>query len=32
MPSEATSRQPLCADIDGFGLDAAVRVGLEEGV
>ena len=32
MPREATSRQPLCADIDGFGLDAAVRVGLEEGV
>jgi len=25
MPQEATSRQPLCADIDGFSLHAAVR-------
>jgi hypothetical protein len=26
MPREATLRQPLCADIDGFSLHAAVRV------
>ena len=26
MPREAAPRQPLCADIDGFGLHAAVRV------
>lgn len=26
MSREATARQPLCADIDGFGLHAAVRV------
>jgi hypothetical protein len=26
MPPEATARQPLCADIDGFSLHAAVRV------
>ena len=26
MPREATARQPLCADIDGFSLHAAVRV------
>ena len=26
MPREATVRQPLCADIDGFSLHAAVRV------
>lgn len=26
MPREATARQPLCADIDGFGLHAAVRL------
>ena len=26
MPRETTSRQPLCADIDGFSLHAAVRV------
>jgi len=26
MPREATARQSLCADIDGFSLHAAVRV------
>ena len=26
MPREGTARQPLCADIDGFSLHAAVRV------
>jgi hypothetical protein len=26
MPREATARKPLCADIDGFSLHAAVRV------
>ncbi len=26
MPRARTARQPLCADIDGFGLHAAVRV------
>ncbi len=26
MPREAAARQPLCADIDGFSLHAAVRV------
>ena len=26
MPLEASARQPLRADIDGFGLHAAVRV------
>jgi hypothetical protein len=26
MPREATARQPLCADIDGFSLHAAVRI------
>jgi hypothetical protein len=26
MPREATASQPLCADIDGFSLHAAVRV------
>jgi len=26
MPRAATARQPLCADIDGFSLCAAVRV------
>jgi hypothetical protein len=26
MPRKATARQPLCADIDGFSLHAAVRV------
>jgi hypothetical protein len=26
MPREAAARQPLCADIDGFSLRAAVRV------
>jgi hypothetical protein len=26
MPLETTARQPLCADIDGFSLHAAVRV------
>jgi len=26
MPREATARQPLCAEIDGFSLHAAVRV------
>ena len=26
MPRETTARQPLCADIDGFSLHAAVRV------
>jgi hypothetical protein len=25
MPREAAARQPLCADIDGFSLHAAVR-------
>jgi hypothetical protein len=26
MPREAAARQPLCTDIDGFSLHAAVRV------
>ncbi len=26
MPREGTAQQPLCADIDGFSLHAAVRV------
>jgi hypothetical protein len=26
MPREATARRPLCAEIDGFSLHAAVRV------
>jgi hypothetical protein len=26
MPREGTARQHLCADIDGFGLHAGVRV------
>jgi hypothetical protein len=26
MPREATARQPLCTDVDGFSLHAAVRV------
>ena len=26
MPREASARQPLCADIDGFSLHAAARV------
>lgn len=26
MPREATARQPLCADIDGFSFHAAVRI------
>jgi len=26
MPRETTARLPLCADIDGFSLHAAVRV------
>jgi hypothetical protein len=26
MPRESTAGQPLCADIDGFSLHAAVRV------
>jgi hypothetical protein len=26
MPRETPARQPLCADIDGFSLHAAVRV------
>jgi hypothetical protein len=26
MPREAAARQPLCADIDGFSLHAAVRI------
>ena len=30
MPREATARQPLCADIDGFSLHAAVRVGAND--
>jgi hypothetical protein len=30
MPREATARQPLCADIDGFSLHAAVRVEAHE--
>ena len=29
MPREATARQPLCADIDGFSLHAAVRGQVE---
>jgi len=30
MPREATARQPLCADIDGFSLHAAVRVEVHD--
>ncbi|MCL4696393.1 MAG: transposase, partial [Burkholderiaceae bacterium] len=30
MPREGTARQPLCADIDGFSLHAAVRVGAHD--
>jgi hypothetical protein len=30
MPREATVRQPLCADIDGFSLHAAVRVEVHD--
>lgn len=30
MPRETTARQPLCADIDGFSLHAAVRVESHE--
>jgi len=30
MPREAPARQPLCADIDGFSLHAAVRVDAHE--
>jgi hypothetical protein len=26
MPREVTARQPLCADVDGFSLHAAVRI------
>jgi hypothetical protein len=26
MPRQTTARQPLCADIDGFSLDAAVQM------
>ena len=29
MPRETTARQPLCADIDGFSLHAAVRGQVE---
>jgi len=29
-PREAPARQPLCADIDGFSLHAAVRVGADD--
>jgi hypothetical protein len=31
MPREATARQPLCADIDGFSLHAAVRGEAHDG-
>lgn len=30
MPREATARQPLCADTDGFSLHAAVRVEADD--
>jgi hypothetical protein len=30
MPRETTARQALCADIDGFSLHAAVRVGAHD--
>jgi hypothetical protein len=30
MPREVTARQPLCADIDGFSLHAAVRIEAHE--
>ena len=30
MPREPAPRQPPCADIDGFGLYAAVRCGAED--
>jgi len=30
MPRETPARQPLCADIDGFSLHAAVRVDTHE--
>ncbi len=30
MPREAPARQPLCADIDGFNLHAAVRVEADD--
>ena len=30
MPRETIARQPLCADIDGFSLHAAVRVEAHE--
>jgi hypothetical protein len=30
MPREAPARQPLCADIDGFSLHAAVRVEADD--
>ncbi|MFN9193219.1 MAG: transposase [Pseudomonadota bacterium] len=30
MPRETPARQPLCADIDGFSLHAAVRVGAHD--
>ncbi|HMO45437.1 MAG TPA: transposase [Rubrivivax sp.] len=30
MPRESAARQPLCADIDGFSLHAAVRVEAHE--
>ena len=30
MPREATACQPVCADIDGFSLHAAVRVGAHD--
>lgn len=30
MPGEGEARKPLCADIDGFSLHAAVRVDAHE--
>ena len=30
MPQEGTARQPLCADIDGFSLHAAVQVAAHD--
>jgi hypothetical protein len=30
MPREVTARQPLCADVDGFSLHAAVRIEAHE--
>ena len=30
MPRDVAARQPLCADIDGFSLHAAVRIEAHE--